>query len=83
MSNFKTYIEEMDAAILQLLSEQEKGYGARKWYIAKYTGIPEYLLTALLKKLKDEGKIELIMTFDEATSMAAGSGYCLKGKSEF
>ncbi len=77
------FAETMKAAIVMLLAEQEEGYGARKWYIAKYTGIPEYLLTALLKKLKDEGKVELIMTFDEATGMAAGSGYCLKGKSEF
>jgi len=37
----------------------------------------------LLKQLKIEGKIELIMILDEENSTPNGSGYCLTGNLEY
>ena len=53
---FKIVIDEMKESILQCLSELEKGYGGRKFYISDETGIPIDILTALLKQLKTEKK---------------------------
>lgn len=75
----------MEQAIIDNLSKLENGYGNRKWYISKETGIPEDILTVLLKRLKYQGKIELIMIWSETTGLPDGSGYCLQGslKNEF
>ena len=79
---FLTAITEMKQAIIESLSTLEQGYAKLKWAIEKDTGIPMDVLTVLLKQLKIEGKVELIMIFDESTGMPDGSGYCLAGSLE-
>ena len=78
-TRFSPAIAEMKEAIIDDLKELSKGYGKYKKYIAKDTGIPVDILTVLLKQLKIEGKIELIMIWSESTGMPNGSGYCLTG----
>lgn len=78
-TRFSPAISEMKEAIITSLKELSKGYGKRKWAIEKDTGIPFDILTVLLKQLKNEGKIELIMIWSESTGMPNGSGYCLTG----
>ena len=75
---FKVALSDMESAIIQNLSNLQKGYGARKWKISEDTGIPEDVLKVLLKRLKVAGKIELIMIFSEETGTPNGSGYRLK-----
>ena len=77
---FSPAIAEMKKSIVKDLSGLSKGYGKRKWAISKDTEIPVDILTVLLKQLKIEGKIELIMTWSETTDRPDGSGYCLTGK---
>jgi hypothetical protein len=74
---FTDVINEMKNSIINDLYTLEKGYGKRKWSISENTGIPIDVLTVLLKELKIEGKIELIMIWDEEDSTPNGSGYCL------
>lgn len=76
---FSAVIVEMRQSILDCLATLEKGYGFRKKSIENKTEIPMDILTVLLKQLKYEGKIELIMLFNECTGMPNGSGYCLSG----
>ena len=75
----ETMITEMENAILANLSNLKAGYGRRKWAISEQTGIPEDILTVLLKRLKLANKVELIMIWSEETCLPNGSGYCLKG----
>ena len=75
--NFSVSIDKMKKSIILDLSTLEKGYGKRKWAISRTTGIPIDILTVLLKQLKIEGKIKLIMIWDEEDSTPNGSGYCL------
>ena len=77
---FKVALSDMESAILQSLSNLKEGWGARKLEISDDTGIPEDILTVLLKRLKEAGKIALIMIWSEETGTPNGSGYCLKGK---
>jgi hypothetical protein len=72
-------ITEMENEILANLSDLDTGYGRRKWAISKQTGIPEDILTVLLKRLKLAGKVKLIMIWSECTGLPNGSGYCLEG----
>lgn len=76
---FSFSIAEMENEILANLSDLDSGYGRRKWVISKQTGIPEDILTVLLKRLKLAGKVELIMIWSESTGLPDGSGYCLQG----
>ena len=76
---FSNAINEMKISIIESLSKLGKGYGKRKWAIEEETGIPIDILTVLLKQLKNEGKIELIMLWSESKGTPNGSGYCLKG----
>ena len=76
---FNNSITRMKEAIMKDLSKLEKGYGKRKKAIEKSTGIPINVLTVLLKELKYEGEIELIMIWSETTGAPNGSGYCLTG----
>ena len=69
----------MEEAILANLRTLQKGYGKRKWAIAKETGIPIDILTVILKRLKIDGKVELIMIWSESTCAPDGSGYCVTG----
>ena len=78
--NFSLVITNMENEILANLSDLDRGYGRRKWAISKQTGIPEDILTVLLKRLKLAGKVELIMIWSEETGLPDGSGYCLQGK---
>lgn len=78
-SNFNLLISEMETAVLKNLSDLDKGYGRRKYAISEETEIPQDILTVLLKRLKIQGKIELIMIWSEATGRPNGSGYCLTG----
>lgn len=80
IQKFSSLIQEMEAAILENLSDLEKGYGKRKSAISDETGIPLDILTVLLKRLKINGKIELIVIWSEWTCAPNGSGYCLAGK---
>lgn len=77
--SFSIYIFEMEKAILKNLSNLEKGYGRRKKIISQQTGIAEDVLTVLLRRLKLEGKVELIMIWSESKGTPNGSGYCLTG----
>lgn len=79
-SYFEDIISVMENAILENLEKLEKGYGSRKNKISKETGIPEDILTPLLKRLKLKGKVELIMIWSEETCLPNGSGYCLTEK---
>lgn len=79
-SHFSSTIEEMKKSIIENLAELDLGYGRRKKYISKQTGVPEDILTVLLKQLKYDGKVELIMTWDEDKGIPAGSGYCIPGR---
>ena len=78
-THFSSVISEMEYSILQNLYDLDKGYGRRKYVISKQTGIPEDLLTVFLKRLKINGKIELIMIWSESKGTPNGSGYCLTG----
>ena len=81
--NFLVSINKMKESIILDLQNLRKGYGKRKLGISENTGIPMDLLTVLLKQLKIEGKIELIMILDEENSTPNGSGYCLTGNLEY
>lgn len=72
-------ISQMKQEIWICLARLSQGYGYRKKYISDYTEIPIDILTVLLKQLKYEGKIELIMLWNEYTGRPNGSGYCLTG----
>jgi hypothetical protein len=76
---FSSIITEMENEILANLSDLDSGYAIRKWAIAKQTGIPEDVLTVLLKRLKLAGKVKLVITWSEITGLPDGSGYCLQG----
>ncbi|TYB78324.1 hypothetical protein [Bizionia myxarmorum] len=80
---FSAAIDEMKQAIINDLQKLEKGYGKYKKYIARSTKIPLDILTVLLKQLKIEGKIQLIMIWSEKTGMPNGSGYCLTGNLDY
>ena len=77
--SFSIAIFEMEKAILKNLSNLEKGYGRRKKIISQQTGIAEDILTVLLRRLKLDGKVELIMIWSESKGTPNGSGYCLTG----
>jgi len=79
-TRFSPAIAEMKEAIINDLKKLSKGYGKLKWAISKDTEIPVDILTVLLKQLKYEGKVELIMIWSESTCKPDGSGYCLTGK---
>lgn len=70
------YLMEQD--VIDYLKEKEKGYGYRKKQISKGTGIPLDILTPILKRLKYQGYIELIMIWSEDTGLPDGSGYIIK-----
>lgn len=72
-------LEELERLIIESLSDLDIGYGKRKWAIAKETGIPNDILTVMLKRLKYKGIIELIMIWSESTGAPDGSGYCMTG----
>ncbi len=78
----ENYINEMEQSVLDCLSDLDKGYAKLKWAIAKETGIPVDILTPILKRLKYEGKIELMMIWSEETCRPDGSGYCLTAKNK-
>lgn len=77
--NFLVSIDKMKESIILDLQKLNKGYGKRKWSISENTGIPINVLTVLLKQLKIEGKIELMMIWSEEDNTPNGSGYCLTG----
>ena len=78
-TRFASAIAEMKEAVINDLKKLSKGYGKLKWAISKDTGIPIDILTVLLKQLKYEGKVELMMIWSESTGKPDGSGYCLTG----
>ena len=77
---YKKLFDDMKEDILLCLSKLELGYGMRKWEISEETDIPKDILTVLLKELKYDGKIELIMIWSCATGNPNGSGYCIKNQ---
>ena len=74
----KHIIESLENIVLKSFEGYENGYCLRKFYISDLTGIPEDVLTVLLKRLKDAGKIEIQSTFSEINGLADGSGYRIK-----
>lgn len=78
---FKKCIEDMETEVhsdlYDLLNEHGHGFARRKWMISENTGIPEDILTVILKRLKTSGKVKIIPIFDEHTGLPNGSGYCL------
>lgn len=77
MNKYENIINEMEQSILDAMAELEPNYGYRKRGIVKRTGIPEDILTVLLKRLKYAGRVEIIMIWDEYSGRPDGSGYCL------
>ena len=75
-------LKEWQNEILKDLSKLEKGYGKKKIGIERTTGIPIDILTVLLKRLRKDGKVEIIHFFNEDTNLCDGSGYALKGWGE-
>lgn len=75
-------IQGLEERILNSMSDLTSGYARRKGIISQQTGIPEDILTILLKRLKVAGKIELIMTWSEETGLPDGSEYTLKRHSK-
>lgn len=75
--NYELAIELMEDAVVRELSKIEVDYAIRKWVISERTGIPEDVLTVILKRLKYAGKVELMQFFNEENGLVAGSGYCL------
>lgn len=70
-------IKQMEQDVLGCLMELETRYGSYKCFISQETGIPEDILTVVLKRLKDAGKIKLMSIFNEDTGMFHGRGYFL------
>jgi hypothetical protein len=85
-ASFEKSIEAMEQAILdnlaELATEMGPEYGKRKWRISEDTGIPLDVLTVLLKRLKEQGKIYLMMIWNESTGTPDGSGYALVYKNQ-
>lgn len=73
----------MKADILEFLDKLEPGYGHRKKAIVNETGIPMTILTPVLKEMKEEGTIDLLMIWSEDTGRPNGSGYCIKDKGRY
>lgn len=73
-------IKAMQSDVTDFLQKQieKEGYGIGyfKHYISEQTGIPEDILTVILKQLKYAGRIKLIQVVDQF-SIPSGSGYCL------
>lgn len=78
MKLYNNIIKQMEDEIINNLASLKTNYGKRKWAISKETGIPEDILTVLLKRLKIQGKVQIIMIWCESTGMPNGSGYCLQ-----
>ena len=74
---FEEQLKTMEASIIDNLFALEVGFGRRKHAIAKQTGIPEDVLTVLLKRLKHQGKVKIITIWCEVNGTPNGSGYCL------
>jgi len=74
---FEEQLKTMEVCIIDNLTDLEEGYGRRKYAISKQTGIPEDILTVLLKRLKLRGKVQIIMIWSEDTGLPNGSGYRL------
>ena len=74
---FDEWTASLEERIIEDLGTLEKGQGRYKWAISKRTGVPTGLLTLLLKKLRHEGKVQIIRLFDERDGKVAGSGYRL------
>ena len=74
---FEEQLKLMESSIIDNLFALEEGYGRRKWSIAEQTGIPEDVLTVLLKRLKHQGKVKIITSWCEINGTPNGSGYCL------
>ena len=81
--NANEFIKDMEGSVIASLSQLSKGEGKRKWAISIDTGIPEDILTPILKRLKIAGKIELIMIWSERTGRPDGSGYCITGNLDY
>ncbi len=79
-TKYELALREMKEHILEFLSDKENGMGFRKWHISRQTGIPESILTVLLKELRHDDCVELVQIFSEETGLADGRGYCLSGK---
>lgn len=77
--NFEEQLKQMELAILEDLKKLQPNYGKMKFAISRDTGIPIDILTVLLKRLKYEQKVELMMIWSEETYRPDGSGYCLSG----
>lgn len=82
-TRFAPAIAEMKEAVINDLKKLSKGYGKYKRAISRDTEIPVDILTVILKQLKYDGKIELIMIWSETTGRPNGSGYCLTGNLTF
>lgn len=71
------YIQSMEESIMRFLSSLEKGECAYKSSISKATDIPVDILTVLLKRLKENGYVELMCVWSEEEYRPDGSGYCI------
>jgi DNA-binding transcriptional regulator LsrR (DeoR family) len=74
---FEEQLKIMEQRIIDNLSDLQYMHGRRKFAIAKQTEIPEDILTVLLKRLKHQGKVKIIMIWCEHEGTPNGSGYCL------
>ena len=79
---FDSWLVLQEHKIIEELEKLKPGYAILKWSLAKKTNINPQLLTILLRKLRQDGKVRLMQIFSENTGFAAGSGYCLTSKNK-
>lgn len=78
--DWENVIKESEIKIINCLKDLEKGYVMRKKAISENTGIPIDILTLLLKRLKLDGKVEIMVSWSEYDCCPDGSGYVLTEK---
>jgi len=74
---YKKIFNDMKDDIISSLSDLDDGWAMRKWEIQEETSISMNILTVLLKELKHDGKIRIMMIWNEETGLPNGSGYCI------
>jgi hypothetical protein len=77
---YDSVILEMKQSIINVLAKLEPMHAASKSFIEYETEIPMYILTPILKLMKHQGIIFIMMTCSDKTGAPCGSGYALTSK---
>ncbi len=77
---FDKWMLDLEDEILVDLQGLEIGYASTLYGISETTGIDKELIRIILKRLREEGIVRIMMIFSESTGLANGSGYCLESK---